>query len=71
VNESAPFSSSTRQGLYPVVDDSLHSFTRCALCGSASTGLYVTTLVWTHARGALCVDASACCRRQEIARRAV
>jgi hypothetical protein len=69
VNEQTSSTSSRRYGLLPVVDDSLHSFTRCAACGSA-TGLYITTLIWTHARGALCVDASGCCRRREISRRA-
>jgi hypothetical protein len=71
MSEQSAFSNQTRRDLRPVVDDSLHSFARCALCGSATTDLYVTTLVWTHARGALCADASACCRRWEISRRAV
>jgi hypothetical protein len=64
-----PFSSWTRRGLRPVVDEELHSFRRCALCGSETADLYLTTILWTHARGAFCIDSAACCRRQAIAGR--
>jgi hypothetical protein len=63
---STPTSTSTRSRVHlrAVAQGHLHPSARCSLCGSRSSPLEVTLILWTHAPGPVCKDNVACVRRR-------
>jgi hypothetical protein len=68
-----PLNSRTRSlPLRPVEVGELHSLDRCAWCAAPASDstLKATVWLWTDAPAFVCVDVSACARRNEIRGRA-